>query len=77
VKLQGSAAVARNVRATPGVDLTKWPKNFDTAVYAMQNIIDLRAAQLGSNEKVGPGGLCLPRHTSEFASSCLELNASL
>ena len=33
--------------------------------------------EVEEEEEAGPGGLCLPRHTSHYEPSCLELSASL
>ena len=39
-KTQGSAAVKRNVHATPGVDITKWPEKLEVAEYAVSGILE-------------------------------------
>ena len=35
----GTAAVLHNVRATPGVDISEWPRHLDVAEYAVSGIL--------------------------------------
>ena len=35
----GGDAVRRNVRATPGVDVSAWPANVDFAEYAVSGVL--------------------------------------
>lgn len=39
ISTQGSAAVKRNLRATPGVDIRKWPERIDVAEYAVSGVL--------------------------------------
>ena len=48
-KTQGSDAVLRNVRATPGIDVSKWPAKLDHAEYAVSGVSRL-TKQPGSLE---------------------------
>ena len=50
---------------------------FDTRRYTMAAELRDRVAHLERDAEVGPAAACLPRHTSLFKPSCLELSCKL